>query len=477
LTLSTAARGGAILAVVRGAGAFVAAILVAGCGSTGGAGSPSPSPSPAPPGPPPPASPGGPTITIGTYAPSPNGGADDAAPGVGLGARASATWAAWADEADTWRPLPPASEGVYAFPSAPRWSVAIACASSDGASSELLLYRRTSATASLDVTLASFCAPDAANEDGVLHGTLTNLPATTGWLDFGYARDWRGTALPITGTSAAYEIVNVAEGAWDLGFAVRDDAAGPFTRMVLRRGEVLALDETIDVDVNGPGSFVPGTKALSLHAIADDETPKLAIYYAMGGGAYGVDVAPQDFAAGPDVSTAYATVPPEAQAAADRYRATLEALAGSDRPTRRRSVTFAIHAATDVDVTFPPALAPPSASVVATAPYLRTSTTFAPYAGAARYEVLAVAQGPRRETHEWRTSMDAAWVAAAQAGAGAGAISDTTPDLSALPGFEPSWAIAGDTPAKIDVTAFEPAQPLGDGALARASMSSTSVSP
>jgi hypothetical protein len=404
--------------------------------------------------------PDAPSATIATYAPS----ATNA-----NGPRANATWAAYAGADDVFHALAPTAAGTYLVPLAPRWSVVLVCASDDAQSSSVLVYRRTDATTALDVTLASWCTPPVPPDDGAIRGTLSNLPASTTWLDFGYARDWRGTALPVTGTSASYEIVNVAQGAWDLAFGVRDDSAGPYTRMILRRGEVLDADKQIDVDLSGPGSFVPGTKALAVHGLVDGESTRFAVFYAMGNGAYGIDVAPQDIPAGPDVTTAVSTIPPELQQPGDRYRGSLVVSHGSDRPSDSRTIEFEVHDAIDLDVTLPASLPPPDVRVVDVARYLRT-TTSAPLApGAVTYEIVATAQEARRELHEWRTSYDLA-------AAGSG-IADTTPDLGAIPGWNDAWAIGKSAAAKVDLTASEAKVVLGDGTLVRSTMASAIVTP
>jgi hypothetical protein len=396
-------------------------------------------------------------VTVTTHATSATGES---------GAKASATWAAYVDGAGAWHTLAPASEGTYAFHAPDRWSVVLVC-SADGDHTIVYAFRRTLATTALDVTLSSFCTPLPPPEDGAIRGTLTNLPSTTTWLDFGYARDWRGTALPVSGTSASYEIVNVAEGPWDIAFAVRDDSALPFTRMVVRRGEVLAVDKTIDVDVTGPGSFVPGKKNLTLHAIADGDSTNLAIYYGMGG-PFGVDVGPQDVPPGADTTATYSTIPPEVTAPGDRYRASLVVSENPDRPEQLRAIVASFHDPIDIDATFLPIAELPAVTLDATAPYARTTTHAKPFPGAVRYEILAAGEESRRTTHEWRTSIDVASLE------GAPEIVDAIPDLSSLPGWDPSWAIHASS-IKIDVTAFEAPQPLGDGTIERSSMRSIVV--
>jgi hypothetical protein len=242
-----------------------------------------------------------------------------------VGAKTSATWAAFDDGSGAFRPLAAAEAGTYRFAaSGPVWAIAIVCATPDDARSTVTVHRRTLATTALDVALDDVCAPAPPAAERTLAGTLTNVPPSTSWLDFGYAREGRGATLAVEGTSARYEIVNVADGTWDLAFGLRDASAGPLTKVVLRRGETIAGDKTFDVDANAAGAFTPAPWPLVVRGAGDCETLDPHLRYAMGG-VFGIDVGPQEVpSGGPDAARTYATIPPTMQRDGDRYRGSLD---------------------------------------------------------------------------------------------------------------------------------------------------------
>ena len=174
----------------------------------------------------------GPVITVTTLAP-----ALTTAPA----AKASATWAAYRLDDGDWRALSPASVGTYTFPLAvARWTIALVCASDDDSLSTVFVHHRTNATPDVTVTLDDGCTPPPPPAQYAFTGTLSNLPPTTEWLDFGYARDSRGDAIPVSGTTGTYEIVGIEPGTWDFSFGVRDDSFHPLTHFVIRRGHSTA---------------------------------------------------------------------------------------------------------------------------------------------------------------------------------------------------------------------------------------------
>ena len=270
-----------------------------------------------------------------------------------VAAPVSATWAAFQRDDGPWEPLAPEGEGTYAFavPSA-RWAIALVCASEDDALTTVSIHHRTATTHELEITLEEQCTPAPPAAGLALTGTLSNLPPTTQWLDFGYARDSRGSVLPVLAGKASYEEVGLAPGTWDLGFGIRDDSFGALTRVFFVRATALSSDRTLDVDAAGPSSFVPGQQQLVLRGLdpSDSVTPR--ILYAAGG-PQGIDVGPQDVPVDQqDVTLAYATVPSGAQVATDRYHGVL----GAERDHReaRRTIDFSIHHAIDLDLTLPP---------------------------------------------------------------------------------------------------------------------------
>ena len=186
-------------------------------------------------------------------------------------AKASATLAAYRLDEGPWQPLAPSAEGTYRIPFAVKhWAVALVCASDDSALSTVFVHRRTSATTTLDATLEDFCTPPAPAPEFALDGDLLHVPATTAWLDFGYARDSRGDALPTAGTTVPYEVVGIAPGTWDLTFGVRDDSFGSLTHVVILRGKTVTGDQKLDVDFTG--AFTPGTRPMLLRGIAQGDS-------------------------------------------------------------------------------------------------------------------------------------------------------------------------------------------------------------
>lgn len=403
----------------------------------------------------------GPTITVTSFAP-----ARTTAPP----AKASATWAAYRLDEGDWHALTPVSEGTYTFPIAnARWTLALVCASPDDELTTVYLHHRTNATAAVDVTLDDACTPIAPAAELTFTGSLVNIPTTTQWLDFGYARDSRGVAIAVSGTTGTYEVVGIEPGTWDLAFGVRDEAFLPITRFVLRRAEVVTADEMLNVDVAGPGSFVPGTAEMKLHALVAHDTVTPRVFYAAGG-PFGIDVGPQDVPdLEPDVTLSYSTVPAASQLASDRYRG--ELTAEQDRRTGSRTITFDFHTAADLDMTFLPDPPVPSVTIVGTAPYVRFETKFPVLADAERHEVLATAGKNRRSQLAWRATYDAIHVGSASE------LDDVMPDLSALPGWKSAWGIPADLTTSVLVTAYEKPRPVSDGTMQRTQAKGLSITP
>jgi hypothetical protein len=403
----------------------------------------------------------GASITVTSFAPS-----FTSAPAMKL----SATWAAYRLDDGEWHPLAPASEGTYVFPIATaRWTLALVCASSDDALTTVSLHHRTNATPNVEVMLDDGCTPPPPPAEFTFTGNLTNLPATTQWLDFGYARDSRGVAIPVTGTTGTYEVVGIEPGTWDLAFGVRDEPFRPLTRFVMRRGEVVKGDEMIDVDVAGPGSFAPGTSALKLHALIAGDTVTPHVFYTSGG-PFGIDVGPQDVPdREPDVTLAYSTVPDAVTLPGDRYRG--EMTAEQDRRTGSRTVTFDLHHAVDLDMTFLPDPPVPSVTILGVTPHVRFETKFPVLADAERHEVLAIAAQNRRSQIAWRATYDAIHVGSAEE------LDDVMPDLSALPGWKKAWGLPAGITMTVLVTAYEKRQPVGDGTMQRTMAKGLSVTP
>ena len=403
----------------------------------------------------------GPRITVTTKAP-----AFTSAPA----AKVSATWAAYRLDDGDWRSLAPASEGTYTFPLAvARWTLALVCASADDALVTVFLHHRTNATPDVEVTLDEYCTPPPPPAEYAFTGTLTNIPTTTQWFDFGYARTSRGEAIPVSGATGTYEIVGIEPGTWDLSFAVRDEPFLPITRFVMKRGTVVKSDSTIDVDLTGPGSFAPGSKTLTLHSLIKGDTVAPVVFYGAGG-PLGIDVGPQDVPDGqPDVTLAYSTVPPAAQLASDRYYGELKA--EQDRRTGSRMIAFDVHEAIDLDMTFLPDAPLAQVSVVGTSPSVHLETKFSVLANAERHEVMTLAARNRRTQVGWRSTYDANHVGTAPE------VDDTTPDLSTLPGWKPAWALPAGITMSVFVTAFESSKAVGDGKMQRSVSKGQEITP
>lgn len=439
--------------------AFVLAFVVA-CGSSGGDAGDAPTDAP-------------PSGDAGADAPPDAAGprtevvvtARAAAASGDVGAPASAAWAAFDDGSGAFAALTPSAAGTYRFGVVgPTWSIALVCAAPDDAQSVVAIHRRTIATTALDVTLDELCAPDDTTAVYTLTGTLSNVPAATSWLDFGYAREGRGATLPVAGTSATYEIVNVASGTWDLAFGVRDESSGPLTRVAILRGQSIAADRTIDVDMNGASAFAPGTRPFVVRGVSACDTLEPRVRHTMGGRS-GIDVGPQDVpTGGADAAMTYATVPDALARGGDRYRGAIGC--ASARGDALRTVDVSFHAPLDLDVALPALLDPPRASIVATTPYVVVEAHATPLAGAARHELRArVRQGQRRE-QRWIASVDEH-----------GEIVVTTPDLSRVPGWKQAWALPAGQDVEVTATAVLPPSALGDGVRGGTSARTSWVTP
>jgi hypothetical protein len=386
------------------------------------------------------------------------------------GEKVSATWAAFRLDEGDWRVLAPTATGTYVFaiPTA-RWAIALVCADEDAALTTVFVHRRTAATHALEVSLEPQCTPEPPPAEFAITGTISNLPPTTQWLDFGYARDTRGVVFPVTGGKGTYEIVGVAPGTWDLGFGIRDDSFTPLTRILLVRGTNVSADRTLDIDATGPASFVPGSKRLVLRGLEASDTVTPQVLYAAGG-PHGIDVGPQDVPVDMrDVTLAYATVPDAMQVASDRYHGAITA--ERDNRETRRSIELSVHQAIDIDVALLPVAAKPLVKVLGTAPQVRLETRFPVLPNAARHEARVLSELNRRTQHVWHASYDAAMVA------GSTEVVDTMPDLSMLSGWQSSWALPVGVPALVTATSYEVVQALGDGTVQRASGNSATVMP
>jgi hypothetical protein len=368
------------------------------------------------------------TITITTRTPSTT---------TAAGGKASAPWAAMNEGNGAWRALTPASAGTYTFvTSEARWAVAFACADDAASASTVEVHELASSTTTLDLVLDTDCAAAPAPSH-TISGTLSNFPAATSWLDFGYALDTRGSVQ----AGPDYEVVNVVDGTWDLFFGVRDDSFGPLTKVIVKRAQTLSADTTLDLDLGGAGSFAPGKSDLVIRGVAADDGLEPTITYG------GLTVGPQNApATSPEVHTQYDTIAAAAQVASDKYRVAIAATRNAGDDVRAIEASF--HAAVAIDVTLPAALAAPT---VAVAGDTRLATTITPRATAATYEATTEVATTPRAHRRWRGTI------AASLGA-----TITQPDLSSVPGFMTAWALPKGS-VTVTASVRENATSLGDG--------------
>lgn len=399
------------------------------------------------------APPAGPTVTVTTRA-APRGDA--------VGALATATWVAVDTGGGTFTPIVASADGTYTFVAPGAWSIVIACAAPDNAQSTVAIHRRSASVRALEVTLAPWCTAPLPLFESTLTGAIANVSADTTWLDFGHPLEGRGSAIVVNGTTASYELVNVANGTWDLAFGVRDVFTGPLTKVLVRRGEVITATKSLVLDAKS--GVVPGSKALVVHGVDACDTLEPAMRYTMGGPS-GIDVGPQDVPAGADVTLAYETLPPAVQAPHDRYRGDIACLADRDRTQRRSRIE--IHDALDIDVKLLPLVDAPVARTVATAPYWRVEAKGKRLANVAVHEMAVRVEKGQRRDQRWSHSDDEP----------GGELAWTVPELTAVAGFDPAWGLPVDATATVTFTATEAPAKLGDGTATRTSAKTIRLDP
>ena len=380
--------------------------------------------------------PSGPSVTVRTSTP---------ASSLGPSAPASATWAAYRREDGTWAPLAETQPGsaTYAVPATtPRWAAAFACADDQ---SSLVVVREgaVGSTGSPDVELDRFCAR-ALPDNVTLSGTISHLPQGTSWLDFGYPLESRGAVLPSAGNVASYEEVNLAAGVWDLAFGLRPSPGEAFSRVAIVRAETLAADATLDLDFGGPNVVAPGTGRISLDGFDPTHESIFApVYFATSGAERGLDLGPQDIPLATPLVLAYATLPASfVLPGRDRYRAELSARANDDSAARGLIVEFG--APLDLQLTLPPPLPPPAVTLAATAPHPRVAARVSRRDDADDYVLDAVEQVSNRSSRAWRVRMT-------DPDPGAD-VALEMPDLSAVPGFDPTWSLPAGQGRVVTIT-------------------------
>lgn len=357
------------------------------------------------------------------------------------------------DDGTTWSALTATVPGVYSMTTTlARWVAAFICADDNG-NATVAIYERAAAVTTLDVTLGQACAlTDKKVWD--LTGTFSNLPATTSWFDFAYVADSRGSVLPLSGTSADYELPHLVEGTWDLAFGFRDDSNSALTKLFFKRAQAIAADFTLNADISATG-VTPVMHPVTATGIESGESLQLPITYSVGG-IYGIGVGPQNFTSG---TGQYATVPAASQAAGDRYSFALSADIQTDNGASERGVTGSFHGAVDLALALPPALPPPTVTTVSTTPYLRLAVKTVGRTGTATYELDGDTRVTDQVHHTWTYSTDAA------IGDG-GEVDITLPDFSSVSGFSASWALTTSDTA-VGVKAIEASAALSDGTATR----------
>lgn len=363
----------------------------------------------------------------------------------------NATYAMAQNADGSWSRLEPSELGLYAVPlRGDRWTATFVCADQDNA--YVSIYDRAASVTDLTIELPPPCALGP-GDVGDITGTFAHAPPATSWFDFGYAADERGSSLPLTGDSASYEVVNVVTGTWDLVFGFRDDGAGPLTKLFIARDAPVTTSTTLDGDLGAAG-IAPGSKALTIAGLATDEQIHAPVIYALAGGPHGIDMGPP-ITVGPNLT--YATVPAEQQRPTDRYRLAFSAATPDGVGTRGANATF--HDAIDVALELPPALAVPSYTTVATAPYLRLGMKMTGRASVATHELTALTATTERTGRRWTYSTDAAFADGAE-------VAFELPDFSAVSGWNGAWTVQTDRTSVI-ATVREKSSPLSDGTLER----------
>jgi hypothetical protein len=412
---------------------------------------------------------GGTLITVTTTAPTSS---------LVPGGRTTATWAGFRSADGSWVKLdqaPGGEVGKYTFNAkGDRWAIAFAC--SDGDMALVAVHEDlTSTTTNYEVELDRWCAPEL--KDGfTVSGTLSHLPGEVGWLDFGYELEARGAVLPNNGTTADYEQVNVAPGTWDFALGVRSDSTTVLSKIAILRRQVVTADARLDVDLGA--ALTPGSKALVVRGLGpmNAETLSVPVHYttkADGNGKKGLDVGPPTFEqTGPEVTTAYSTIPPEAQLPTDRYRLDIVAHGdvGDSGEVTQRGAVATLHDAIDVEVTLSQALGAPSIMPIAQGSFARVSAKTPARPMVATYELSALAKITNRQMRVWRITMNAALVKEPEA-------SLVLPDLFPVTGFDPSWGLPSDMRREVTVKATEKPVPLGDGTITHYVSHTTIVRP
>ncbi len=360
------------------------------------------------------------------------------------GAVVDATWGAYRDAAGTWKPIQRSALGTYHFDaSGPRWQAAFAC--DNGRASVVSVHQRAITNVAPTIELDEECRAAGAAASWTLSGTMAAVPATTGWLDFGYPLESRGSALPLQGANADYEEVNVDEGTWDLAFGLRDDPAKALTRVLLKRGYTNTADATVNLDM--ATSVTPIPKKIDVTGFVGGEDITLSMLHTTGGGATGLAVGPQNPSiVASALNDMWDSLPAASLVATDRYRLSLAATSA----TTLRTVEGSFHDAADVAVALPTPIDAPVAQKNGT----KITAKLPAYAGAALYEAIALVQLSRDARRVFRITVEPDAI---------GDTLDVVPDLSSVTGYSAEWNLPTDEDVLVSARAHETPAALADG--------------
>ncbi len=359
-----------------------------------------------------------------------------------LGTPVNARWAAYQDETGAWKALTPMTTGTYSFTTTgPKWGVAATCSSNDDINATVYVYYRTAKTTSLDIPFSQACPGLAFPATHTLSGTLSNIGGSAAFLSFGSAGRGTGTSL----TAGAYTVDGVGDGTTDLAYGVRTAFDTPILKMLLKRGEVINGDKTLDIDMNGTNSFVPGSKNIVVRGALVGERLEGEVQLTMQGSNAGIPLeagsVPQTAVSTFAYSTATATV------ATDVYRGRVFTL-NRDTGIVTREISFDLKTPIDLDLTLPPAPAGANLTLAGTTPYVRVRTKASLSATTDTVLVQAHTYPDAGGGQNWSISYDSAVLA------GVTAFDDTTPDLSKVPGWNNNWvpAVGGDVTVTVSVS-------------------------
>jgi hypothetical protein len=326
------------------------------------------------------------------------------------------TWVAYQDGDGAWQRATSDGAGVYTLVLANRaYGLAYACPGPDGV--DVAIYH---ATTDEIPALAMRCFIDAPMI--TVSGTVTGSVAGRSVAVFIGDR-----SASATGPELAYSRT-VAPGVHDV-LVVEADPIAP-RRVHVLRGVDLTSDTTLDIDLSGAADLVANAWTADI--------PDAAIFAQLwadrGGRA--------SFFAG-QPSASWWGAPSTVLAGADLHRVRAQTPDGTRRVTRYlrdpAPLDFVLPAPLDTSAF--------AASVAATSPYVRITTT-GTGSQAAHLHELAVAAADRY----W-------WTAITRARAPGAAFDVTTPDFSGVAGFDPLWALPPGGDGYASLIAFESNRP------------------